>query len=292
MHTAGRGYHDNRLFPEPALTPEPIVPWMGGKRRLVPFILPLFPPHTCYVEAFAGGAALFFAKDQSHVEVLNDINGELVNLYRVVQHHLEEFVRQFKWALTSRQVWLWQQATPPETLTDIQRAARFYYLQRNAFGGKVSGQNFGTATTAPPRLNLLRIEEELSAAHIRFAGVYIEHLAWDACVARYDRPHTLAYLDPPYWETEGYGVDFGFEHYVRMAELARSIKGTMIISINDHPEIRRVFAGLPMQAIPITYTVGGGDASAERMELVIGNWRDGWPAPRPLSQQFDLVIPT
>jgi hypothetical protein len=61
----------------------------------------------------------------SPVEVLNNINGDLVTLYRVVQNHLEEFVRQFKWALSSRQVFEWQKMIRPETLTDIQRAADF-----------------------------------------------------------------------------------------------------------------------------------------------------------------------
>ena len=86
----------------------PIIPWIGGKRRLAPHVLSKFGDHTCYVEAFAGGAAVFFMKAPSDVEVLNDINGELVNLYRVVKHHLEEFVRQFKWALSSRQVYEWE----------------------------------------------------------------------------------------------------------------------------------------------------------------------------------------
>lgn len=144
----------------------PIIPWIGGKRRLARRILPLFPAHTCYVEPFCGAAALFFSKAPAKAEVLNDINGELVNLYRVVQHHLEEFLRQFKWALTSRQIFKWLQAQPPEPLTDIQRAARFFYLQKQAFGGKVEGQTFGVATTAPPRLNLLRLEEgSLTPAH-------------------------------------------------------------------------------------------------------------------------------
>jgi DNA adenine methylase len=155
---------------------QPIIPWIGGKRRLADRIFPLFPQHDCYVEVFAGGAALFFMRPApAKVEVLNDINGDLINLYRVVQHHLEEFVRQFKWALSSRQVFKWLQDTRVETLTDIQRAARFYYLQQSAFGGKVDGQTFGTATTQPPGLNLLRIEESLSAAHLRLANTYIEH---------------------------------------------------------------------------------------------------------------------
>ena len=103
---------------------QPIVPWLGGKRRLADRILPFFDnTHRCYVEPFAGGAALFFAKVPSEAEVLNDINGELINLYRVVQHHLEEFVRQFKWALSSRKVFDWLKIIRPETLTDIQSAA-------------------------------------------------------------------------------------------------------------------------------------------------------------------------
>lgn len=243
---------------------------MGGKRRLAKPILDLFPAHTCYVEAFCGAAAIFFSKTPSEVEVLNDINGELVNLYRIVQHHLEEFVRQFKWALTSRQVFEWEQMKVTETLTDIQRAARFFYLQKLAFGGRVADQSFGTATTSPPRLNLLRLEEDLSQAHLRLYGAYVENLPWDQVLARYDRPHTLFYLDPPYWETEGYGVDFGFEQYERMADLARSVQGSLIISINDHQDIRRVFDGLHHQELHINYTVGGGQGAPAR-ELLIWN---------------------
>ncbi|MBB4515439.1 DNA adenine methylase [Paraburkholderia fungorum] len=82
----------------------PIIPWIGGKRRLADVLIQRFPPHTCYVEVFAGAAALFFMRPPAEVEVLNDVNDGLINLYRVVQHHLEEFVRQFKWALSSREV--------------------------------------------------------------------------------------------------------------------------------------------------------------------------------------------
>lgn len=256
---------------------DPIIPWIGGKRRLAERLLNLFPPHQCYVEVFAGAAAVLFAKPPSDVEVLNDVNGDLVNLYRVVQHHLEEFVRQFKWSLTSRRMFEWLQLTTPETLTDIQRAARFYYLQHNCFGGRVAGQSFGTATTASPGLNLLRIEEHLSAAHLRISSVYIENLSWRDCVERYDRAHTLAYLDPPYWQTEGYGVPFGFEQYEAMADAMRQLKGKAIVSLNDHPDMRRVFADFPTETVEISYTVGGGDKAAKRRELVIFSW-DRQPA--------------
>lgn len=253
----------------------PLVPWIGGKRRLAKHIVPLLPAHTSYVEPFAGAAGIFFCKPPSECEVLNDINGELVNLYRVVQHHLEEFCRMFKWALVSRKMFEWEQMKAPETLTDIQRAARFFYLQKLSFGARVEKQNYGVVTNSPPRLNLLRIEEDLSSAHMRLAAVHIEHLNWAACIERYDTADTIFYLDPPYWETEGYGVEFGLEQYDRMAKLARTVRGKMLISINDHPAMRQAFNGLPTQTVPIKYTVGGGQG-VERQELIIRNTEEGW----------------
>ncbi len=259
---------------------KPIVPWIGGKRKLASHILPLFPDHQCYVEPFCGAAALFFMKEPSHVEVLNDVNGDLVNLYRVVKHHLEELYKQFKWALTSRQNWDWLQATPVETLTDIQRAARFLYLQKLAFGGRVDGQSFGTATTSRPRFNIFTLEQDLADAHYRLSPATIENLDWKAVIKKYDRPHTLFYCDPPYWDTEGYGVEFPFSEYEEMAELAKSIQGNMIISINDHPAIREVFKGLHIKEVDYQYTVGGGDNRTDCVELIIGNWEGGVPEPK------------
>ncbi|MDS7929615.1 DNA adenine methylase [Acinetobacter sp. V102_4] len=253
---------------------KPIVPWMGGKRRLVSQLVQKMPEHDCYVELFAGGAALFFMREQpSKVEVINDLNGELVNLYRVIQHHLEEFVRQFKWALVSRQMFDWLKNASTDLMTDIQRAARFYYLQHLAFGAKVSGQSFGTATTSRP-VNLLRIEEQLSEAHLRLSGVTIEHLSWDKCLLKYDRPHSFMYADPPYWETTGYGCDFGFEQYQKMAELMRSCKGKVMLSINDHPDIRELFKVFNICTTEkINYTVGGASQSKVKMhELIITNY--------------------
>lgn len=255
------------------MSSKPFIPWIGGKRRLANKILPMFPEHQCYVEPFAGAAALFFMKEPSKVEVINDINGELVNLYRVVKHHLEEFVSQFKYALVSRQMYEWEQMKQPETLTDIQRAARFFYLQKLAFGGKVKGQTFGTATTSKPRLNLLRIEEDLSEAHLRLSQTQIENVTWQECVKKYDRSHTFIYMDSPYWGTEGYGVEFGLDQYDEMAEAAKTMKGKTIISVNDIPEMRKAFKGLKMESVNINYTVGGGNKKTPpKKELIIRNF--------------------
>lgn len=251
---------------------KPVVPWMGGKRRLAKHLLPLFPAHQTYVEPFAGGAALFFMKQPAKVEIINDVNGELVNLYRVIKNHLEEFIRHFKWCLVSREEYLTLKVINPDTLTDIQRAARFYYLQKLSFGGKVSGQTFGTAASAPPKLNLLRIEDDLSQAHLRLSRTLIEHLDWQECIRRYDRDYTLFYLDPPYFQTAGYGVDFGLDQYQKMAEIAKNAKGKVIISVNDVPMMRKVFAGLTMETVDIIYTVGGSGKADPTKELIIKNW--------------------
>lgn len=250
----------------------PLVPWIGGKRRLADILIPRFPPHTCYVEVFAGAAALFFLRPPAEVEVLNDVNGDLVNLYRVVQQHPAEFVRQFNWAFSGRQMFKWLNDTPPEVLTDIQRAARFYYLQQNCFSGRVEGRSFGTATTSPPGLNLRLLKQTLSAAHRRLSSVYIEKLDWQLCMSRYDRQHTFFFLDPPYWETEGYGVPFGIEQYERMAAVMREIKGRAILTVNDHPTMRQVFAGLDFERTEIQYTVGGSACTAPSGELILYSW--------------------
>lgn len=250
----------------------PIIPWIGGKRRLVKHILPLIPPHQCYVEPFAGGAALFFLKpDKAKVEVLNDINGDLINLYRVVQHHLPEFLRQFECLPASREQFVSFQQANPATMTDVQRAVRFYYLQHHAFGGKVTGQNFGTATTTPA-FDPLTATQTLQAARQRLSGVYIERETWLQCMQRYDRPHTFFYCDPPYWRTEGYGVPFAWPEYEALHDVMRQAQGAVLISINDHPDIRALFAGQHIKTLDITYSISRQKRGQKSGELLISNY--------------------
>jgi DNA adenine methylase len=252
----------------------PILAWPGGKRRLAKVILPIITsrPHSCYVEEFAGGGSMFFLRIPAETEVLNDVNAELMNLYRVVKNQLEELLKQFKWALASRQLFEWTKETPPEVLTDIQRAARYLYIQKLSFGGKVTGQTFGISPSSPPRFNYLRLEEDLSQAHLRLARVWIESLDWHACLKRYDRDYTLHFMDPPYWKTEGYGVPFPLEEYERIAEAMRNMKGGAILTINDHPDMRKIFKGFKVTEVSIDYTIGGAGTGKGRKELVYRNW--------------------
>lgn len=122
-------------------------------------------------------------------------------------------------------------------------------------------------------INLCRIEENLSAAHLRLSGTNVEHLAWDDCLKKYDRQHTFFYADPPYWKTEGYGVPFPWEQYQKLAVAMRTCKGKMMVSINDHPDIRAEFEGLTMHSLGIKYSVANVHGQpTESQELVITNY--------------------
>lgn len=252
----------------------PVIPWPGGKRRLAKKLLPLIEsrPHTCYVEEFAGGASMFYLRRPAEVEVLNDVNGEVMNLYRVIKNHLDEFAKQFKFIVSSRLLFENHKDTPPHVLTDIQRAARFFYLQKLAFGGKVSSRVFGTSPSSPPRLNILRLEEDLTQAHLRLARAWIEDLSWNDCLAKWDRDYTLHFLDPPYYETEGYGVPFDLEQYERIAASMAAMKGSALLTINDHPAMRRIFKGFKHDTVDIDYTIGGGGKGKGRKELIYRTW--------------------
>jgi DNA adenine methylase len=244
--------------------------YVGGKSKLSKQIISLIPPHSIYCEAFAGAGWIFFRKDPSKSEILNDLDSDLISFYRVLQNHLEEFLKQFKWLLQSREQFEdWKSQLDSRGLTDIQKAARYYYLQRLCFGGRVSGRTFGVSPERPGRINLLRLEEELSEVHLRLYNVMIENLPWNEFVDRYDRPETFFFLDPPYFESPTYKHNFYvIDDYVKIAEKLRNIKGKFILTLNDHPEIRRVFKDFYIKPVNLQYSVGIEGSIGS--ELIIG----------------------
>lgn len=250
-----------------------VVPYFGGKSRLANTIIGKMPVHTCYVEVFAGGASVLFGKDPSPAEVINNLDRDLVTLYRSIKHHPEELYRQFKFSLVSRSEFCREQGVNPETLTDIQRAARYLYLQKNSFGGHIVGQTFGTSTTGKPRLNLLTLESTIEEAWRRLSHVVIECKDFRDLIPRYDRPHTFFFLDPPYWNIPGYKHDFNEDDFVELAELLRKIKGKFLMTINDTPEIRAIFDGFKIEETTLKYSccTSVKARAKTRTELLISN---------------------
>ena len=251
----------------------PLSGWLGGKYRLLQNIIPMIPKHICYCEPFAGAAWVMFSKLPSKVEVLNDWEHEIVNLYRILQNHLEEFLRCFKWALVSREEFERLKSQPSTSLTDIQRAARFFYIQRQCFGGRTVSPVFGTSTSRPPKLNLLRIEEELSRVHLRLSRVVLEHLPYSDVITRYDRASSFFYLDPPYWGFENvYGKGmFNRNDFKCLAVQLGKIQGKFLLSLNDLPEVRETFHGFKIEVVRTKYSVSMGKPRAAS-ELLIRNY--------------------
>lgn len=252
--------------------------YLGGKSRLANQIIQEIPTdHTCYVEPFCGACWVLFAKEPSKAEVINDLDSELVTLWRVLKYHLEEFIRYYKFAVTSRELFELEKRTDPTTLTDIQRAARYFYLQKLGFGGRTCGRTFGTSATSPPGLNLLNMEDHLLEVHWRFNRVTIEHLPAIKCIQKYDRDETFFYIDPPYYDTAGYAVPFSRQDYLDLAAVLSSIKGRFLLSLNDHPAVREIFSAHKIETVSLKYSAGNSRTSKstraiDRKEVLIRNY--------------------
>ncbi|ESY49031.1 MULTISPECIES: DNA adenine methylase [unclassified Mesorhizobium] len=251
----------------------PPAAYIGGKRRLAERLVKLIAgvPHSTYAEVFVGMGGVFLRRrSRPRAEVINDRSGDVANLFRILQRHYPQFMETMRFQLSGRREFDRLKASDPATLTDLERAGRFLYLQRLAFGGKVAGRNFGVDPRSSAGFNLTTLEPMLAEIHERLAGVVIEQLDWSAFIDRYDRPGTLFYLDPPYFGSESdYGKElFGRDQFEAIAARLRTLKGRFILSINDVAEIRTAFAGFDMQEAELLYSISGG-AGQPAKELIV-----------------------
>lgn len=259
----------------PARPAAPVAPWIGGKRRLAARIIDRLAatPHTTYVEPFVGQGGVFLRRPfQARAEVINDLSRDVATLFRMLQRHFVPLMDMLRWQVTSRAEFERLLAATADSLTDLERAARFLYLQRLAFGGKVSGRGFGVSPASSARFDVTRLGPILEEAHARLSGVVIECLPYAQLICRYDRPGTLFYVDPPYWGSEGdYGRDlFGRADFERLAQQLANIEGRFLLSINDRPEIRALFPWATIDEVETTYSIAGAGRGAGKVrELLI-----------------------
>jgi DNA adenine methylase len=246
--------------------------YIGGKNRFVSTILPLIPEHLTYVEPFSGGAQIFFQKEPAKVEVLNDLDGELVNFYRVCQSHYEEMIRYIRFLVVSREWYKRLQSTPPESLTDIQRAGRYFYLQKSTFGGRVANQSYAIHVVQPPHFSASRVAELIEHTHNRLDRVQIENMPYEKVIRKYDRASTFFYIDPPYYGVKGlYRFDFNHAQFEELAECLKHIKGKFLMSVNDRPELRSIFKDFHFATISVAYSLQK-HAGRRYGELLIDNY--------------------
>ena len=273
-------------FPFQTVTPvAPPAGYIGGKKQLAQRIASILEqiPHRQYAEVFVGMGGVFFRRRLvPKAEVINDRSGDVVTLFRILQRHYPQFMDTLKFQVTSRREFERLGACDPSTLTDLERAARFIYLQRLAFGGKVTGRNFGVDQNGPARFNLNTLGSVLEEVHERLARVVIENLDWRVFIERYDREDVLFYLDPPYFGNEGdYGAGvFSRGDFADMAAMLKGLRGRFVLSLNDRPEVREIFTAFNIVPVPLTYTISGGRPK-DVGEVIILDRKEPAPANLP-----------
>lgn len=254
---------------------KPVAPYIGGKRSLAKRLCALIEatPHNLYAEPFVGMGGVFLRRSKAPTaEVINDANADVSNLFRILQRHYPQFMEVLRFQLTSRREFEQLSRTDPTTLTDLERAARFLYLQRSAFGGKVVGRNFAMDKEGRgARFNLTRIAPLLEDVHERLAGVSIEAMDFGRFIRTYDRPGALFYLDPPYWgNKDDYDAPFQRADFERLAGCLKGLRGRFILSLNDRPEVRECFAFADVDEVELSYGISASGATKAREVILTG----------------------
>jgi len=255
----------------------PPAPWQGGKRHLAKRLVERIQaiPHDLYAEPFFGMGGVFFRRRiRPRIEVINDYCRDVATFFRVLQRHPDALIGEMlRWQVASRTEFERQLRVEPDTLTDLERAARFYYLQRLSYAGKMTGQTFGVSTAHASYFNIVRQRRFLERIHARMAGVFIECLPYQDFIRRYDRAGALFYLDPPYWGCED---DYGEAMFARadfacLAGLLAELKGRFLLSLNDTPQVRETFAAFHVEDVKTRYAIGGVDRAATVRELIFSD---------------------
>jgi len=264
-----------------------LLPYMGGKQNLVPRLIPLIPEHTAYVEVFGGGAALLLNKPPSQLEVYNDIDGEVVNLFETVREKPDAFVKRAEFLVYSRELnerWK-QDLKDGKVLEDpVERALRFWYVIRSSFAAHpYKGWAFCETADRNRAESIWNALIDLKPIHERLKLVEIDRLDFERLIKNRDSPETFFYLDPPYLDAEDYRMGiFTLADHERLLKTLQGCRGKWLMTTGDHPDIRRLFHDYGMILTETTQSVEkviGGER--EKLgHLIIANY----PLPQQVLQ--------
>ena len=229
-------------------TVRPIIRWAGGKRRLLKKLLPILPEHCCYCEPFMGGLAVLLAKPRSKVEVVNDLNRDLVALYRNLQYHFEAFVSEIEWDLGSRATL--EDFKAQTGLTEIQRCSRWFIRNKISFGGGFT--SFAVSRKSGGGAGFCRrlLLENLAEFRDRMDRVVVENLSYERCLELYDSPETLFFLDPPYIDSQCNNYSgFTKEQMNDLKARIEKLRGKWILTVDDSTFNRELFSEYCIESV-------------------------------------------
>lgn len=250
---------------------KPPIARVGGKSKLRKTIIKMLPEHTCYVELFMGAGWVYFGKAPSKIEVVNDIDKELVNLFKMLKYHAPEVERLLQYEFSGRDIFNEYKHTTLEQLTEINRAIRFLYVISQSFASK--GIVYGYAPTAPPKGNLY-YTDLLHKVRDRLKNTYVENLSFETIIDKYDRPGTIFFADPPYYNLTSYqGYPFKKEDHLLLRDKLANIQGKFLLTINDCPEAREWYCGFNITEVTVPYSIcRDTDKRKRAAELIITNY--------------------
>lgn len=261
-------YHEE----EPELpAAKPVIAWPGGKTRMLQALLPMLPEHSTYCEVFGGGLAVFLAKPESDVEIINDINGDLVAFYRWCKYHLEPLLDEIDLVLNSRQEFRDYLAQPG--LTELQRAARWFIRNRISFGGM--GSQFAVSRSQPLGSRAKR-QLAIRSLNRRLDRTAVENLSWEKCLDLYDCAHGLFFLDPPYLDAGGAAYSGWSElELARFCGRLPALQAKWVFTYQDCPEVRDLMPGYEIVEIERANGIGNNSGKTGRTyrEVIISSER-------------------
>jgi DNA adenine methylase len=214
--------------------------YFGGKWKLAPWIINQFPSHKIYVEPFGGGGSVLIRKPESFLEVYNDLNGDIVNFFKVLREQPNELIRAIELTPLSREEFIKSQIPAEDP---IERARRIYVLAWQGRGrvGIVEPGSWRNTTNTSRSKTAAEDWDNVHHLYIiakRLKNVQLENDDYNTIIRRYDSVETLFYLDPPYlqhtrskrWKENAYLHEFTQQQHEDLAQILHNIQGYAIIS--------------------------------------------------------------
>ncbi|WP_273722216.1 MULTISPECIES: DNA adenine methylase [unclassified Bartonella] len=249
--------------------------WMGGKHHLRKKIIPILNSidHETYVEPFLGSGVIFLNKRPTKYSVINDLNGEITNLFQCVQNHFDDLAKRLEWFVCSRQLFFELASIAPESLTKIERAARFLFLQRCVMYGKEDYYSFSFVGKKTVSFNPDKLLARMKRVRKKLLDTTILNLSWERVVELFDAPNSLFYLDPPYLvKKKRYSSgNFVEDDFVSMAKVLKGIQGKFVLSLNDCDAVREIFKDFDFLEVDTVWTAGMAKKTPRKEVLIRNN---------------------
>jgi len=256
---------------------KPPFAYYGGKQLLAKRIINLIPKHTTYVEPFVGGAAVFFAKEQSEVEIINDTNRELVNFYKILQDDFISLEKMIRISLHSRD--LHRKAyviyNNPDMFSDLKRAWAVYILSTQGFAGMISN-SWGYDKKANKTVKTInnrkaRFTEDYA---IRMQNVQLECTDALKVIKSRDYKDAFHYVDPPYYNSDmGHYDGYTIEDFDALLKVLENVEGKFILSSYPSDILKKYTQKNGWYQIEINQTVRVSSKNKQKTEVLTANYK-------------------